>query len=178
MGIKTEEEPSRSQKYPFKREYCEKMRKFFDVKPWTIKKVQIKGKTAIIKKEEEIPSKLPLFEDFAKTIKVPTSALREWKDPKSQYYNEEWAETYQFAKDMQKSVLIQNGLRGNYNPLYAKFVTTNTTEFEDKTQVDHTSAGKPVQNVYDWKKLGKEKLKIMRDMMLEARRGTGAENKK
>lgn len=114
----------------YKPEYCEKIIEYFDKDP--IKEVKLKDKNG---KEtiEEIPADFPTFEGFAVSIKVHRETLLNWKKKHKEFFD-----AYTVCQDIQKNILIQNGLRGNYNCLFAKFVAINATDMRDKQELQHS----------------------------------------
>ena len=103
-------------KSKYKPEYCEQLVKFFDVEEPTVKT-------------------LPLFEDFAKKIKVSTAALWNWKQKFP-----DWAEAYEIAQDRQRAAMIRIGLAGQAQPAFIIFSMKNMCKWTDahETKMDIT----------------------------------------
>jgi len=108
--------------------YCEEIVEFFDQEPFKVSQ----GDNGKI---ELMPCALPTFERFAFKIGVHRDTLHEWlkKHP-------EFSDAYKKAKDLQKDILIQNGLVGAYDKTFAIFVAKNVTDMSDKQGIDHTSS--------------------------------------
>lgn len=72
-------------------------------------------------------SDCPTFEGFAKKIGVTARTLVNWCERYPSF-----AEAYEMALDMQRSLIIINGLGGMYNGNFAKFVACNYHGMTDK----------------------------------------------
>jgi hypothetical protein len=118
----------------FKEEYCEQIIKYFDIEPYEIKKIEKTNRDGT--KEEkfiELVSDLPLFSKFAVKIGVHRETLLNWckKYP-------EFLDAYKKAKELQRNILITNGLRGNYQTAFAIFTAKNVTDLRDKQEIEHS----------------------------------------
>ena len=109
----------------YRSEYCQKMVEYFDRKPY--KKV---GKRIVV-------SDFPTFEGFCFKIHISRQTLLDWTDKHKDFLG-----AYEQCKAVQKDILTQNGLRGNYNCLFAKFVAINATDMRDKTETEHSGTVK------------------------------------
>ena len=121
----------------YKPEYCEKLIKFFNKEPYIEKKTQEvdkKGNKKTITKH--IVTDLPLLCKFAADIGVNQDTLHEWSKN-----HKEFSEAMKTAKEMQKNILVINGLRGNYDTGFAKFVAINATDMVDKKEHDLSLSG-------------------------------------
>ena len=81
------------------------------------------------------PCNLPTKEGFALSIGVHRYTLIEWAR-----VHEEFSDAIKMAEDIQKEVLIQNGILGNYDKTFAIFTAKNVTDMRDKKELDHTSS--------------------------------------
>ena len=76
----------------------------------------------------------PTFEAFAASHGVTVNTLLNWRDQSRRFAN-----AYARAKEMQKIKLVQNTLRGMYNPMFAKLLAVNehgmTEKVENKNEV-------------------------------------------
>ncbi len=80
-----------------------------------------------------VASDLPTFEGFADSLGVTAKTLLNWCERSSVF-----AEAYERAKDKQKQMILVNGLNGNYNPQFAKFIAINNHGMSDKVETDGT----------------------------------------
>ena len=121
----------------YKPEYCQELIVFFDVEPYQDIKLphyDKDGKTVKWEDIKRMPSKLPTLRNFAKKIKVAISTIYNWTNEKSPSFQKEFMDAFICAKEIRKWFLIENGLNGGYNPLFAKFVALNITDMEEKTR--------------------------------------------
>jgi len=114
----------------YKKNYCQEIIKYFDKEPFEIKE----GK--------EVPVNLPTFEKFAVYIDVNYDTLQEWRKK-----HEEFSESYKKAKNLQKNILIINGLRGNYNSTFAIFTAKNITDMRDIVENKNINYNKDLNNM-------------------------------
>lgn len=115
----------------YKPEYVEKMLEFFDREPSIDKKIPHYDKDGNIKWEDikRMANKLPTLIDFAKSINFHPMVVYRWLEK-----HPEFSEAYNMAKEYQKWFLIQNGLDGGYNSLFAKFVLINISDMKDTSK--------------------------------------------
>ena len=123
----------------YKPEYCEQLINFFSIDAYTEDNIIISGKN--FSKEEKIKyaNSLPTLEKFCNSINITIPTLHDWVK-----IYPDFSYAYMRAKELQKDILIQNGLLGLYNSQFATFVAINCTDMRNKTEVDHTTAGKPL----------------------------------
>lgn len=137
----------------YKPEYCEAIIDFFDQEPYTDVKIdhydKKTGEIVVWTDIKRMPNKLPTLRDFAKSIKVGVRTVYEWIDEKSGSYQKEFSQTFTQAKDIRKWFLIQNGLQGLYNPLFAKFTAINITDMRDKQDIG-LNASEELKGFIDW----------------------------
>lgn len=125
---------------------------------------KIKRKT---QKKKQIAEKLATFFNFADKIGVTYRTLCNWRtrgikmqehidkklteeelkelgvlDIEKEKELAEFAEAYEYVKEMQKETLIDLGLSGAAPPASFIFVTKNLTDMKDKSEQDVTSGGK------------------------------------
>jgi len=77
-----------------------------------------------------IPSDLPTKAGFAKSIKISRDTLYEWER-----VHPEFKEAMAFAEVCQEHILIQNGLKGLYNPIFAVNTAKNVLGWRDKQEI-------------------------------------------
>lgn len=123
----------------YRPELCQRIIEFFDVSPFEIARdgdgnplTSPSGKPLLI------PSNLPTFESFAHSIGVHVDSLYEWANVHS-----EFSEAKKRAQQLQKNILIQNGLVGGYNNTFAIFVGKSCLGMRDGNEVDQ-EAPKPL----------------------------------
>lgn len=122
----------------YRKKYCDEIIAFFDVEPWELREVILTLRNGTtIEKDERYPTRLPTMERFAHTIDVNTDTLVEWAK-----VHPEFSAAYMRAKQLQKDILIENGLQGAYNGPFAIFVATNFTDMRQKNETDLTTKGK------------------------------------
>jgi len=111
----------------YKKEFCTKMIEFFDV-PHTITKRTtrfFKGKTYDV--DIEVANILPTFERFSVEIcNTDRTTLHDWCEK-----HEEFLLAYNKAKELQKNMINDLGMRGLYNGQYTAFVAKNITDMKD-----------------------------------------------
>lgn len=76
-----------------------------------------------------IANDYPTFEGFAVKLGVTVNTLLNWRDQSRRFAN-----AYVRAKEMQKITLIQNTLRGMYNPMFAKLLAVNEHGMTEKVE--------------------------------------------
>lgn len=125
--------------------YCDEVIEFFNKPPFEYVEIEQeneetgeKVKTIALDKFQNpirVPCPLPTKERFAFSIGVHRSTLIEWagKYPEFSY-------AIKKAEDLQKDILIQNGLVQSYDKTFAIFVAKNVTDMSDKKELDHTSS--------------------------------------
>lgn len=93
-----------------------------------------------------VPKPLPTMVQFAKHIGVGYRTVFDWLDSKHSSFHESFSRAYlRVCKDLQKDGIIQGGLMGVYNPLFAKFTAVNMTDMRDKNETT-VEAGDKLQN--------------------------------
>lgn len=127
-------------------ELCDKLIDFFTEEPYDDIEIPHYGKDGELKwiDKKRMPRKLPTLVQFAKQNNISVSVIFDWIDPKNSVYHKEFDETLKKAKELQKDWLIQNGLQGLYNSIFAKFVAINITDMVDKVETDITSKGEKI----------------------------------
>lgn len=67
---------------------------------------------------------LPTIEGLAVHLCVARQTLYDWADKESDHYHSEFADILEQLRAAQASQLIQNGLKGEYNPSITKLMLT------------------------------------------------------
>ena len=130
----------------YKEEYIQKMLDFFSISPYeevVVKKVSKKGD--LFEEKQYIGCDFPTFSKFAVEIGVSRDTLSEWNNK-----HEEFSVAYKKCKELQRNILIVNGLKGYYNTAFACFTAKNVTDMRDKQEHIHDgNIGIKVQYVGD-----------------------------
>jgi len=116
----------------YEERYCQEIIDFFAREPYAPLMVDSEdgGTVPALTKTGSpilVPCKLPTFEGFAIKIGVHRETLLNWIES-----NPDFFDAYKRAKDMQKEILIQNGLVGAYEKTFAIFTAKNVTDMRDK----------------------------------------------
>jgi hypothetical protein len=117
----------------YKDDIPQKMIDFFNRPLMKAQQVEVLTKTGQIKLVTEmVANELPTIEKFCCDLMISKETLHQWikKYPVL-------TDAYKFAKQAQKNHLMQNGLSGNYNSAFAKFVAINCTDLVDKVVTEH-----------------------------------------
>lgn len=144
---------------------CDSLIEFFS-KPtfdkW-LKKEVVKSNGTVEREWATMPASMPFFEDWAWENQIGLSTMDEWvngrkgKTGTKKTKHPEFAEAYKRAKLLQQKFLVDNGLRGFSPPAAYIFTAKNITNMRDKTEVDHTTDGKPINFVeVDYSQVEKE----------------------
>lgn len=134
----------------YKKTYCQALIKFFDAEPFedvALPHYKGKGKDrqVVWTDFKRIANKLPTLVQFAKSIGVGYPTVWQWQnDGERGNYHKEFEEAYTRAKELQKDFLLQNGLQGLYNPIFAKFTAINITDMIDSQERVHEPGDKLV----------------------------------
>jgi hypothetical protein len=81
----------------------------------------------------------PSFREFAKRIGVAAHTLVRWES-----VHPEFEEAMREARAILEDFITQNGLLGHYNANFAQFIAINRLKMKNKSEVDHTTDGKPI----------------------------------
>jgi hypothetical protein len=122
---KTEEKDKGGRPTKYDPKYCKLIIKYFDLEPYTIKRVEAFGK----KFDKKVPSDLPLLCGFAAKIDVDRDTLKEWAK-----VHPEFSAAYKKAKELQEKLLVVNTMNGSYNPAFAIFAAKNILGWRDKVE--------------------------------------------
>jgi len=120
----------------YRKAYCKAIIDFFNVEAAkTIKKTVTTSKGTVIEESIEVAGDFPTIEKFASNLGVDTATVVNW----TKNYPEFFA-AYTRAKEMQKDILIRNGLKGLYSGPFAIFVGTNLfpESLKQKQEIEHT----------------------------------------
>jgi hypothetical protein len=100
--------------------YCKEIIKFF-----TRKHVELDKDSSI-----KLAANLPLFKMFALEIGVDIDTLTEWRNK-----HKDFSVAYKKAKALQEDQLVNNMLKGVYNPAGAIFTAKNILGWRDKKEI-------------------------------------------
>lgn len=115
----------------YKVKYCQQLIEFFDAEPWQDKKMPHYDKEGkhTWTDFKRVANKLPTLRNFAKKIEVSYVTVYSWMKK-----HEEFLNAFTHAQRLRKWFIIENGLNGCYNPLFAKFTAINVTDMRDRTE--------------------------------------------
>lgn len=125
----------------YKPEYCQNIISFFNLAPHFEKDITItKSDGTQIDKTEQTPCDLPFFSDWCHSVGVDEATMISWttKFP-------EFLKAYKRAKDLQKQILIVNGLLGLYAPAFTIFTMKNICGWRDEQHIK----GEGFTNIYN-----------------------------
>jgi len=114
----------------YRKEYIQRMYDYFNVPA-----IDAKTSEAVL---------FPTMEKFAADIAVNTDTLVEWANARkedSTLKYPDFSAMYSICKQLQKNILVTNGLMGKYASNFATFVAINLTDMVNKSEVDATSKG-------------------------------------
>lgn len=120
--------------------YCQEIIAYFNkasYEPILIKDDEGNETVALNKQGKPIlkPCALPTKEGFAFSIGVHCETLTNWAKKNTDFF-----ESFKMAENLQKNILIQNGLIGNYEKTFAIFVAKNVTDMKDQQIIEHHSS--------------------------------------
>ncbi len=116
-------------------QYSEDILEYFSVEPWREVPVVTTYKDGTTKEDSKmVANDLPTFEGFARKIAVHRETLLNWLESYPEFFD-----AYKRAKDIQKDLLITNGLQGLYSAPFAIFTAKNITDMKDKTETEVTN---------------------------------------
>lgn len=95
---------------------------------------------------EFVVNDLPTRAGFACELGIPSITIKNWAtnvDKDGQLLNPEFAQAYILAKDYQQNILVNNTLKGHYQPSFAKFVAQNLLDWSDKKDITVTDESGP-----------------------------------
>lgn len=111
--------------------YCKKLVEFFERPPTKVVKRQIMTKMGMRTEDVEVPNDLPTIEGFARAMGISVRVLYEW----IKIYPE-FMHAFMETRSLGKEFLVQNGLKGFYQPHIFQFIAKNYTDMRDKTEMD------------------------------------------
>ena len=115
----------------YKPSYCQELIDFFDIPHYTTKEVITTGKNGFEKVEYvEVPNSLPHLIHFAKKIGVTYETIRAWgkKYP-------EFSASLKYVKRLNEAMLMDNALKGLYNPTFSIFTAKNKYGWRDEQHI-------------------------------------------
>jgi hypothetical protein len=126
---------TRLYKSTYKPEYCQDLIDFFN-KPPTREIVETWYHTdGSVKRESmrEVPNSPPHLGQWALKIGVWPNLPYEWARE-----HEEFATALMCARTLRKHLVIDNALKGLYNPIFSKLAAANWFNWHEKQDVNHT----------------------------------------
>lgn len=115
-------------------EYCDLLIEYFSNRSQIVGFKKVYYKDGTLKSEEPVtmPPSYPTFQGFATTINTTVKTLLDWKEKYP-----EFGEAYARAKDIQESILVENGIQGLYNAGFCQFIAKNTFGYKDKVETEN-----------------------------------------
>ena len=115
-------------------EYCDLLIEYFSNRSPIIERKKIFYKDGTLKSEEPVtmPPSYPTCQGFAMSINTTAKTLLDWKEK-----HPEFGEAYARAKDIQESILLENGIQGLYNAGFCQFIAKNTFGYKDKVETEN-----------------------------------------
>ena len=122
----------REAKGKYKKEYTDQLIEYFSKHPTRVEYIKRYDLEGNVKEEEPIVigADYPTFEGFAIEIGVSTRTLENWAEK----YPTTFGAAYERAKDVQKNMLIVNGLGGRYNSKFAQFIASSQFDMAEKSE--------------------------------------------
>lgn len=142
----------------YKKEYCQKIIKWFSVPPYRVEQVDVVTKEGVQTIEKEVANDMPTFTGFCASIKHTRDRVHQWKKA-----HPEFAEAFQMAKDLQEHFFITNSLKGFYPPAIAIFTAKNILGWRDHRNPEvlvqnNQYTNELSQKVEKWQKMSTEEL--------------------
>ena|SRR3990167_7182694 len=133
----------------FKLQYNKEMIGYFSIAPYKQEPVEHFNITGGVKwiEYKKVPNDLPTFNRFASQIGVDDDTLENWAKEENKKKYPGFFGAYKKAKKLQKEFLIENGLRGLYQPAFAIFTATNITDMKNQKYSDLTSQGEKIDPI-------------------------------
>lgn len=118
-------------------EIGQEMIEYFDIEPfYTVEReVNASGKEGIYVKEiktEKVANQLPTFARFAQNKGVNVDTLAEWR-----HRHKEFSAAYSVCKELQKQIMIINGMSGLYQSNFTIFAMKNMHKWTDRQEISH-----------------------------------------
>lgn len=132
----------------YKKKFAKMLIEYGSIEPNRVEYIVTDGKNDYHKEEPKLlPNNLPTLERFASNINVNVDVLSDWANAKTKSGKPKYPEflrAYMRFKQLQKDILVANGLTGLYAGNFAIFVAKNFTDMKDKTEIDATSKGEKI----------------------------------
>lgn len=132
----------------YKKKYSKMLIDWFSVDPVRmVTETYTNKKGESWEKEVEKACEFPTFEGFAHSIGVTDNTLQSWcnlKNEDGSLRYPEFLRAYTRAKELQKRVLVENGMAGRYNTQFSIFIAKNVTNLRDKVEAPTDADGNVV----------------------------------
>ena len=124
----------------YKEEYCDQIVEFFNQQPYTLVEIDQEDEDGNVTKTVavdkfgnaiKVPCPLPTKERFAFNIGIHRETLINWAQAHPKFFD-----AIKKAEDLQKDILIQNGLVQAYDKTFAIFVAKNVTDMRDRQDIN------------------------------------------
>lgn len=135
-----------SQASKYKPKFCKEILQYFDKKKIEEKRTTKinRSKTSSTECYEVVGIPPPLIEGFARKVGVSSRTLRNWTKK-----HKHFKDAYEKALDMQRVILIQNALRGQYNPYFMKIAAINLMAWKDGAKDVTSTIKRDVEKIPD-----------------------------
>ena len=133
--------------------WVDKILEFFDVEFFITRLETFYYKNGDTKEKEiDVANSLPFMSQFERENKLGLGRCSKWaklkvdsEDPKNDYKYLNFRQAYKMSKEIQKEMLISNGLKGLYNATSYIFTAKNIAGMRD--QQDITSGGEKISPI-------------------------------
>ena len=121
----------------YKKVLCKRIIEYFDQEPYEDVKIpHYKDGELVWEDIKRMPRPLPTLRGFARQEKIHYQRIYEWVNKNNPKFKKEFADAFTCAKNIQKDILIQNGLQGLYSPAFAIFTAKNITDMKDVQKIE------------------------------------------
>lgn len=116
----------------YKKVYTDQIIDYFSSPPTRVEYIKHYDRNGDLTKEEPVVvgADYPTFEGFAIKIGVTARTLENW----AKKYPTTFGVACERAKDMQKNMIIVNGLGGRYNSKFAQFIASSQFDMAEKSE--------------------------------------------
>lgn len=139
------EQPSKGQPTKYDPKYCDQLIEYFNINPSHEVIVEDRFGNTVKERVVIVANDLPTLERFAANLEVTTVTLWNWANTHEDFFN-----AVQRAKDLQKHILVMNGLNKGYDSKFAMFLAKNVTDLKDKTITEEIGERKVIVEHRDY----------------------------
>lgn len=139
------DEPVMGRPTKYDPKYCQELVDYFDIAPSHEVIVEDRFGNTVKERVVVVANDLPTLERFAANLKVTTVTLWNWANEHEDFFN-----AIVRAKELQKHVLVMNGLNKGYDSKFAMFLAKNVTDLKDKTITEEIGERKVIVEHRDY----------------------------